>query len=156
MRGELKSWRIAAAVAWVAIALGAYSCASKEKPVGGGIPWLGDLTQGLAEAKTHDKPLMVSFGATWCPWCEAMEDSTFRDPQVIQKAGQFVAVRIDVDKQGDVANKYNANARKYNGVGIPNVLFMTAQEQRLLHAIGYRAPRAFLAVMDSALALYRQ
>ncbi len=156
MRGEMKKWTILTVAACVAIALVANSCGPKETTVREGIPWLNDLTQGIAEAKAHDKPLMVSFGATWCPWCKAMDDSTFRDPEVIQKAGQFLAVRIDVDKQGDIANKYNANARKYNGVGIPNVLFMTAEEQRLLHAIGYRGPGTFLAVMDSALALYRQ
>jgi thiol:disulfide interchange protein DsbD len=131
-------------------------CGPREKQARQGIPWLTDISQGIAEARTQGKPLMVTFGATWCPWCKAMEDSTFSDPQVIRKAAHFVPVRIDVDKQGDIANRYNANARKYNGVGIPNVLFMTAEEQRLLHAIGYRAPRAFLAVMDSALALYQQ
>ncbi len=134
------------------VALVAAGCSPK-KEARSGIPWVYDLDQGIAQAKAKGKPLMVDFMATWCPPCKAMEDSTFSHPEVMRKAAEFVAVRIDVDKQGEVANKYNANARKYGGVGIPNVLFMTAEGEKLMHPIGYRSPAAFLAVMDSALAM---
>ncbi|MDZ7378515.1 MAG: thioredoxin family protein [candidate division KSB1 bacterium] len=143
------------AVTLVAVFMAA-GCSPKKHELKGGIPWLYNLDEGFAQAKVEGKPLMVDFMATWCPPCKAMEDSTFSHPEVIRKAAQFVAVRIDVDKQGEVANKYNANARKYNGVGIPNVLFMTAEGEKLLHPIGYRSPVAFLAVMDSALAMCRR
>lgn len=151
MRSKAMMW---AAVA-VVVVFFVGGCPPKEKNPAQGITWLYDIEQGIALARDQGKPLMVDFMATWCPPCKAMEDSTFSNPEVIRKAAEFIPVRIDVDKQGQVANKYNANARKYNGVGIPNVLFMTAEEQVLVHPIGYRSPQAFLAVMDSALALYR-
>lgn len=134
----------------------AAGCSAEKQEAKGSIPWLYNLEEGFVRARAQGKPLMVDFMATWCLPCKAMEDSTFRHPEVIRKAAQFVAVRIDVDKQGEVANKYNANARKYNGVGIPNVLFLTAEGEKLLHPIGYRSPAAFLAAMDSALVMCRR
>ena len=47
--------------------------------------------------------------------------------------------------------KYNANARKYGGVGIPNILFMTGKKEKIKHIVGYHGPAQFLAVMDSVL-----
>jgi len=115
------------------------------------IDWKFDLDAALAEARRTNRPLMIDFMAEWCPPCRAMEDSTFNDPDVIQRAASFVTIRIDVDKQREVAIRYNGNARKYGGVGIPNILFMTAGQTRLKHIIGFQGPQQLVAVMDSVL-----
>jgi thiol-disulfide isomerase/thioredoxin len=115
------------------------------------IDWRFDLDAALAAARSANKPLMIDFMAEWCPPCRAMEDSTFNDPVVIQRAASFVTLRIDVDKQREVAIRYNGNARKYGGVGIPNILFMTAGETKLKHIIGFQGPQQLIAVMDSVL-----
>ena len=115
------------------------------------IHWNQDIDHALAQAKKQNKPLMIDFMATWCPPCHRMEDSTFSHPEVIKKTDSFITVRIDVDKQGDVANKYNSNARKYGGIGIPNILFLDKDGNELKHPVGYRGPEQFLAIMDSVL-----
>ncbi|MCK5145372.1 thioredoxin family protein [bacterium] len=116
-----------------------------------GIEWQADMEKALALAGANHKPLMIDFTATWCPPCQMMEDSTFQDIRVIEKAQSFVAVRIDVDEQGEIANKYHANAGKYGGIGIPNVLFLDAHGDELRHPIGFQGPEIFLAIMDSVL-----
>lgn len=118
----------------------------------GGIKWTYNINDGLAQAKKQGKPVMVDFMAVWCPPCKAMEDSTFSDRAVVEKASAFVPVRIDIDKQRDVAAKYGALARKYGGIGIPNILFMTTDGTKLKHIVGYYGPRELIAAMDSALA----
>jgi thiol:disulfide interchange protein len=118
----------------------------------GGIKWTYNIDEGLAKAKKEHKPVMVDFMAVWCPPCKAMEDSTFSSPEVIRKAGDFVPVRIDIDQQRKVAARYNGLARKYGGIGIPNILFLAADGATLKHIVGYYGPRAFVAAMDSALA----
>ena len=115
------------------------------------IQWTTNLDSALVLANEQNKPLMVDFMATWCPPCRMMEDSTFSDPVVIKKSMDFIPVRIDVDKQENIANKYNGNASKYGGVGIPNILFMTSEEKKLKHPIGYIGPKDFIAIMDSVL-----
>jgi thiol:disulfide interchange protein len=119
---------------------------------GGTIQWTYDLDTGIARAKKQDKPVMIDFMAVWCPPCKAMEDSTFSDADVIRKAGAFIPVRIDIDKQRDLAARYNGLARKYGGIGIPNILFMKADGTKLKHIVGYYTPEQLIAAMDSALA----
>lgn len=117
------------------------------------IRWTYNINEGLARAKKENKPVMVDFTAVWCPPCHAMEDSTFTSPDVIKKASAFIPVRIDIDKQREVAAGYNALARKYGGIGIPNVLFMASDGKKLKHIVGYYGPRQFIAAIDSALAM---
>jgi thiol:disulfide interchange protein len=119
----------------------------------GGIEWTYNIEAGLAQAKKQGKPVMVDFMAVWCPPCRAMEDSTFSDPAVVEKATAFVPVRIDIDKQREVATKYGALARKYGGIGIPNILFLSADGTKLKHIVGYYGPGQLVAAMDSALAV---
>ncbi|MGD1047664.1 MAG: thioredoxin family protein [Candidatus Krumholzibacteriaceae bacterium] len=117
-----------------------------------GIAWGYNLDEGLAKAKKESKPVMVDFMAVWCPPCKAMEDSTFSDAAVIGKSAAFVPVRIDIDKQHAVAAKCNGLARKYGGIGIPNILFMAPDGTALKHIVGYYSPKQLIAAMDSALA----
>jgi thiol:disulfide interchange protein len=117
-----------------------------------GIDWGYNLDEALAKAKKESKPVMVDFMAVWCPPCKAMEDSTFCDPGVIKKSSAFAPVRIDIDKQRAVAAKYNGLARKYGGIGIPNILFLAPDGASLKHIVGYYGPSALVAAMDSALA----
>ena len=118
-----------------------------------GIEWGTDIDAALASAKELRKPVMIDFMATWCPPCHAMEDSTFCDPEVIGKSREFVAVRIDVDEQREVAIAYDGNARKYGGVGIPNILFLDPDGGRLKHIVGYHGPDQLVSVIDTVLTM---
>ena len=119
------------------------------------IHWLTDLDEAMALSEKQNKPLMIDFMAEWCPPCQKMEKTTFNQPDVIQKTGDFIPLRIDVDKQGAIADKYNCNAGKYGGIGIPNILFMDHNENRIKHIIGYRDRDNLIAVMDSVLTMVK-
>jgi thiol:disulfide interchange protein DsbD len=115
------------------------------------IVWMTDLGNALEKASTENKPVMIDFMATWCPPCKAMEDSTFNQPEIIEKAGQFITLRIDVDKQPEVAKTYKSNAQKYGGIGIPNILFLSPDQKEIAHPIGYLSPERMTVIMDSVL-----
>lgn len=152
--------RLAAVGAFLAIAIlvaGDAGAARSWKPWQRGkeIRWGYDVAAGLRAARESGKPVMIDFMATWCPPCRAMEDSTFCDAAVVAKARSFVTVRVDIEKQREVATKYGALARKYGGVGIPNILFLSGDGTKLKHIVGYYGPAQLVAAMDSALALAR-
>lgn len=120
------------------------------------IHWGRDVAAGLRAARESGKPVMIDFMATWCPPCRAMEDSTFCDAAVVAKARSFVTVRVDIDKQRGVAAQYGALARKYGGIGIPNILFLSGDGEKIKHIVGYYGPAQLVAAMDSALAVVPQ
>ena len=132
------------------------SCSQKKlqsnlQPAGHEIKWITDLDSALTLAANTNKPIMIDFMADWCPPCKRMEDSTFSDKRVIDKAKSFITVRIDVDKNQDIANKYNSNANKYGGIGIPNMLFLDKNQKTIKHPIGFLDPENMIAYMDSVL-----
>ena len=126
---------------------------SQAKP--DGIQWIYNLDKGLEKAKDEHMMLMVEFMASWCPSCKEMEKKAFADSKVKTKVSAFVPVRIDIDQQREVAEKHNALAQKYGGIGIPNFLFMTPDGTKIKHIVGYQSPKEFLATLDSVLALAR-
>lgn len=132
-----------------------FSCSQKSQDkLPKKIQWSTDIEAATALAKLQDKPMMIDFMATWCPPCNMMEDSTFNQPEIIKKSLNYITVRIDVDQQKEVAEKFGANARKYGGIGIPNILFMDSGGFRFRHIIGYQSPEKLSAVMDTITTRY--
>jgi len=109
------------------------------------------MDAALAAAQKQNKPLMIDFMAEWCPPCKEMESSTFNQPAIMLKAKAFISVRMDVDKQKQVAAKYNALPQAYGGVGIPNMLFLSSAGTELERIIGFVDAQTLLDTMASAL-----
>jgi thiol:disulfide interchange protein len=125
----------------------------KHKTNNGKIEWLYDLSVAEKLAQAQNKIIMIEFMAEWCPSCYMMEDSTFSNPDIINKTGAFIPLRIDVDKQKELSDQFGGNAKKYGGVGIPNILFITYDGVKIKHIIGYHDSMTFSAVMDSVLSV---
>ena len=137
----------------IAIVILVLSIGCTEKPR---IEWEKDIDAALSTAREIRKPVMIDFTAAWCPPCHAMEDSTFSAPEVIEKSRAFITVRIDVDEQVEVAVKFDGNARKYGGIGIPNILFLDADGGKLKHIVGYHGPEQLVSVIDTVLTMLQE
>ena len=128
------------------------SCTDKvqeESPTA--IQWGDNLEIAFSFALNSNKIIMIDFMAEWCPPCQKMDEETFSNPNIIKKSNDFIPVRIDVDKQPKIANKYNGNARKYGGTGIPNILFLDKEKNTIRHIVGFHDPEKLIAIMDSVL-----
>ena len=116
-----------------------------------GIKWENNLDSAFAIASNSNKLIMIDFMAEWCPPCKEMDKNTFSNKNIIKKSNEFILVRIDVDKQQNIAEEYNGNARKYGGIGIPNILFIDKEKKIIRHIVGFHDVDQLMGIMDSVL-----
>lgn len=81
----------------------------------------GDVADALAEAKESNKPVMLYWGAKWCPPCAQMKATLFKDPAFIAETRQFVPVYLDGDSQG--AQRWG---ERFGISGYPTVILLRA------------------------------
>ena len=60
----------------------------------------GDVDDALAEAKEAGKPVILYWGAEWCPPCNQMKAGLFKEPSFIRATQDFVPVYLDGDTDG--------------------------------------------------------
>lgn len=74
------------------------------------IRWLTSMEAAQKESKKSGKPIFADFYATWCPPCKMLEAQTYPDPAVVAESQGFVMLKIDTDKQTDLAMKYGISS----------------------------------------------
>jgi thiol-disulfide isomerase/thioredoxin len=119
-----------------------------------GIKWQ-PYEQGLAMAKTENKPVCLIFYTEWCPHC-ATYSKLFHNADVVERAKLFVMIRIDKDKYPDVSKQYAPD-----GQYIPRTYFLSpagkldpsihASRDRYQYFYSEDKPDALLAGMNQAL-----
>ena len=115
------------------------------------IIWEQNLDSALNLASLSNKIIMIEFMAEWCPPCKRMEKETFSNESVINKSNEFIFVKVDVDKHQDIAKEYKRNAKKYGGIGIPNILFIDKDKNIVHQTVGFLNSNQLIRVMDSVL-----
>ncbi|MFQ6054945.1 MAG: thioredoxin family protein [Methanosarcinales archaeon] len=76
----------------------------------GGLTWSKSLDEGFRIAQEQDKPILVYFWAQWCQYCEKLETETLPNEKVSKiLKNDFVLVAIDLDEQGEVAQRYGVS-----------------------------------------------
>lgn len=109
-------------------------------------PWGQDA---LTEAKSTEKPILLSISAVWCHWCHVMDENTYSDPEVIRLTNEsFIPVRVDADMRPDVDALYNQG-------GWPSTAVLTPDGDVLLGGT-YVPPAEFMPQVSAALKLFTE
>ncbi|MET0856706.1 MAG: thioredoxin family protein [Telluria sp.] len=66
----------------------------------GAIDWLRDPQQAFAKARAGGRPVLLYWGAGWCPPCNRIRSVVFSRPDFQALAPSFVALAIDGDSAG--------------------------------------------------------
>jgi uncharacterized protein YyaL (SSP411 family) len=102
------------------------------------IEWFALSPSAFALARRSGKPLLIELGASWCPFCAAMDTDSYSDPKVAAFLNDnYVAVRVDFDEQPELAHKLElAQARAKLPSGFPLTMLVTP-DGRLFDGGGY-------------------
>ncbi len=116
--------------------------------------WLS-FNDGLAKAKTEDKPIFVEFYTDWCPYCKKFQKETINEQNVARiLAENFVYVRLNAEdskKRATFQGKSLSNVELTNSFGIsayPSLVFLDSGAQPITMLSGFVPARKFASVLD--------
>ena len=114
------------------------------------IAWVKYSPGVLEQAAADDKPVIMDFGAEWCLYCKKLDETTFRDPEVVELSRSFVAVRVDLTKKGLPELEQLSKAMKIGS--LPTVAFLdrAGKEIERLRITDYVRPPEMLRRMREA------
>jgi thiol:disulfide interchange protein DsbD len=115
------------------------------------IKWERSFEEAQKKARKSGKPIVIDFWAEWCGWCDRLNRTTYVDPDVVRKAQDFVAVKIDTEgslKEREVAIKYEVTS-------LPTIVFLSPEGRQLRRVNGFQSGYQFPFTMQATLAIAR-
>ncbi|MBN8488279.1 MAG: thioredoxin family protein [Burkholderiales bacterium] len=102
----------------------------------GAIAWLSaeadaDIERAFAQAREQRKPVLLYWGAVWCPPCNHLKSTLFNRQDFIERSKAVVPVYLDGDAPG--AQKL---ASRFKVRGYPTMILMDAQGQEITRLPG--------------------
>ncbi|MBX3115485.1 MAG: thioredoxin family protein [Fimbriimonadaceae bacterium] len=92
--------------------------------------WLHNFDEALTLAKSSNKLVMIDFMASWCGPCKMMEAQVFNTDEFKKATGNMVLVKVDVDEQQAIAQRYGISA-------MPTVKFVNGAGEVIHEFVGY-------------------
>ena len=111
------------------------------------LPWEKSFRAASIRAKNEGKLIMVDFWATWCKYCEKLDQTTYKDPSVIARlAKTTVPVKVNTEGRRDELEL----ADEHGIEGLPTIGFFTAEGRAVARINGYTDARAFIKLLTTA------
>lgn len=119
---------------------------------GNRVDWLAaaadaDIDRSFAMARTQNKPVLLYWGATWCPPCNQLKATLFNRQDFIAASRSFVAVHVDGDRPG--AQRLGA---RFKVSGYPSVVLLSANGTEITRLPGEVDPEQMMAVLQLGMA----
>jgi thiol:disulfide interchange protein len=102
------------------------------------------LDEALAQALQERKPVVLDFFAEWCAPCMRMEKTTFRDDRVKSLLGRSVFVRVDTDKEPDIARRMAVD-------GLPDIRFVLPDGRVIRRLRSFQDAESFSSELEELL-----
>ena len=144
--------RSAVAASLLALALAGPAPAAQATAPAAAVAWLSaaadaDIDRAFAQARAEKKPLLLYWGAKWCPPCNRLKATLFNRADFIDRSKSFVAVHIDGDLPG--AQKLGG---RFKVRGYPTMILMAPDGTELTRLPGEVDAPQIMAVLQLGLA----
>jgi thiol:disulfide interchange protein len=101
MHMDRKLFWMAPLAVWLVLMTGDSTLATNKT-----IEW-HNYQDGMQRGKFENKKVFLHFYADWCMYCKKMEQSTFKDPEVIDALNQdYIPVRVNTDLDPETTRLY--------------------------------------------------
>lgn len=112
-----------------------------------GIGWFkGSVQEAFAAAKRSGRPVLLFWGAVWCPFCHTLKATVFVRPDFIAKTRLFVPVYLDGDDAGA-----QAWGERFGVLGYPTLVVLDADQHEILRLGAGHEVSEYASVLDVAL-----
>jgi uncharacterized protein len=103
-------------------------------------PWSDGV---FAQARSERRFVLLDLGAVWCHWCHVMEETTYKDADVVRLIGaRYLPVQVDQDARPDLSNRYE-------DYGWPATIIFAADGSELVKFRGYIPPRRMVSLLQA-------
>ena len=113
--------------------------------VKGGIRWERDFELALKKARGSGKPVMIDFWADWCGWCHRLDETTYRDPKVVQLSKSFVPLKLNAEgtrAEVSIAVRYGVSS-------LPTIAFISPSGRLIDRVSGFQGPGPFPRTLET-------
>ena len=105
----------------------------------------GQVPEALTRAQDQGKPVLLFWGAQWCPPCMQLKSTVFKQPDFIRKTRQFITVYLDGDSEG--AQRWGEH---FAIIGYPTLIVLRPDGTELTRISSGMDLAAYPRVLDSA------
>ena len=106
----------------------------------------GDIDSAFAAARAARKPVLLYWGADWCPPCSRLKATVFRRPEFVERTRQFVAVNLDGDEPGA-----QRRGEEFGVDGYPTVIVLTPDREEITRIAITLEMEQYVRALDVAL-----
>lgn len=128
------------------------------------ITWM-TFEEAMAAGKQEKRKVLISVYTEWCSWCKHMDQTTFKDPNIVKFINEkFYAVKLDAEQKENITTpeqvyQYEKGEGKERGfhqlavaltmgrLTLPSTVFLDENFRVLQPIPEYKNPKVFEMIM---------